>query len=410
MDKQPFRTLPRAARAFVIVVCVIWCSTSLWALPHSRVDVALGLALIFALSNLVPPIPLRGGGISIPNVTIVIVAGLLFHPSEVLVGVTFGLLLGQLVFGKRMFWTAMMNAGLLGLPAALAAIVANAIMNQMGPGYFPLILAGSLCVVELRTSNTALFAVYRRARFGYAFLAGWRNRLTAEWESTLLSGAMPILLAAIATRIPWTSGRLALTAVSALTLVPGRSELVYYYRSREIFEQIVASVVGTLEQVLPGAVEHGERTKALAIAAAARLGLPDKTVQVLGVAAQLHDIGFIGTGTPAASPMEHAAVGARILSHYPDPGVADLVRTHHDYWDTNLFRYDRRPLAVASRILAICEVYESARGGFPPFTVPMTHEEAATVTRAQAGTGLDPEIVPVVLEVAEMLERQPAVA
>ncbi len=410
MDTQLFRSLPRAAQAFNITLWLAWCGTSVWAFPHARVDVAVGLTVIFALANLVAPVPIRGGGVSAPIVTVIIVAALLWRPSEVLVGVAVGSLLGQLVFRKRAVWSAMNNAGFWGLSAALASVVAHAIIGQMGPGYIPLILAGSLCVVAFRTNNTALFAVYRSTRFGYPFLADWRSRLTAEWDSTLLSGAMPVLLAAIATRIPWTPGLLALTAASALTLPPGRTELVYYYRSREIFEQIVASVLGTLEQVRPRSTTHSERVHALVMAVAARLRLPDRIVRSLGIAAQLHDIGFIGTGTPAASPMEHAAIGARILSHYPDPGVADLVRTHHDYWDTNLFRYDRRPLAVASRILAVCEVYESSRGGLPPFVTPMAHEEAAAATRAQAGTALDPEIVPVVLEVAEMRERQPAVA
>ncbi len=410
MDTQPFRRLPRAAQAFNIVLWIVWWGACAWAFTQARVDVAFGLTIIFALTNLVAPVPIRGGGVSAPNVTIVIVAALIWRPAEVLVGVAVGSLLGQLVFRKRLFWIAMMNAGLWGLPAALATLLAHGVMDQMGPGYPRLILAAGLAVVTYRVSNTALFAAYRSARFGYSFFADWRSRVTAEWDSTLLSGAMPILLAAIASRIASTPGLLALTAVSALTLPSGRAELVYFYRSREIFEQIVASVVGTLEQVLPGATAHSERVHPLATAVATRLRLPERIVRSLSFAAQLHDIGFIGAGSTAAPPMEHAAVGARILSHYPDPGVADLVRTHHDYWDTNLFRHDRRPLAVASRILAVCEVYESARGGLPPFGTPMAHEEAATVTRAQAGAALDPELVPVVLEVAEMLERQPAVA
>jgi len=400
MTTERFRDLSRTTHVYTVVMWCAFLGASAWAAHLARLEVVAGLTVVFAGANLVPPVPNPRGGVNVPNLSVIAVTALLWHPAEVLLGVGFGHLLGQVIFRKIELWRAMLNAALQGLPAAAASAGAHEVVVIFGAGYGPLIPAGLAAVVTYRILNTGLFSGYRSARYQYPFLSDWWRNVSANWPSQLLSAPMAALLAAIAYRMPSVWSVMGLTWLSALTLPIARYELAYYQRSRKIFDEIVESVMGVLDRVVPGSDAHSRRVSSLAVAVATRLRLPERTIVALGLAAQLHDIGLLGGPGATGSSGDHAVIGARILARFPDRTIAEIVHHHHDRWDQGADTHRRRPVAVASRVLAACEVYDSARMGLAPFHASLSHADAAAVLHKSAGGLLDPEVVPVVLEVA----------
>lgn len=225
--------------------------------------------------------------------------------------------------------------------------------------------------------------------------------MTLQWWSQFLTAPLAIALAAVAGRTDNTWADLGLTAVYVLALPIARQEYLYYNRSRELLDETVEAVVRALEGTDPAARAHGDRVSALAVEIGRQVGLPERQLHALRLASRLHDVGLLAAPASQDKDNHHASVGGRILAHFPDPLIAAFVRAHHDRWD-GAGKDGRRKgpaLPLGARILAAAEVYDSARSGLPPFSAPLSEDEAADHVKSLAGTALDPEVVTALLRV-----------
>lgn len=149
-------------------------------------------------------------------------------------------------------------------------------------------------------------------------------------------------------------------------------------RALQQLRRIVDGSVRTIQAVVelrdPYTVGHEERVSQLAVAIARRLGLPEARVQMLEIAARLHDLGKAVVPTDILSkpgrlnPEEmalvrtHVNVGYRILCQagFPEE-VAEIVRQHHERLDGS--GYPRQlhgdALMLEARVLAVADVAES---------------------------------------------------
>src|SRR5689334_4626233 len=115
---ESFREFPRKAATALVVAVLFYVGVAACTVHNSRPLALLGLITIFAAAGLVKRVPNPSGGSNTPNLGLIIVATLLWLPSEVLVGVGVGSFIGQLLFWRTEVWRAGLNMVLWGLPAA----------------------------------------------------------------------------------------------------------------------------------------------------------------------------------------------------------------------------------------------------------------------------------------------------
>jgi len=121
---------------------------------------------------------------------------------------------------------------------------------------------------------------------------------------------------------------------------------------------------------------HTRRVGDLSARLAARLGLPEDAVELIRLAAPLHDLGKIAlpdqvllkpgelTGDEFDRVKDHTRIGARILSGSRHPLLQlaeEIALTHHEHWDgtgySTALAGERIPLV--SRIVAVADAYDA---------------------------------------------------
>ena len=399
--RESFGDLPLGLQIYVVITVLAYLAASAWGIPHSRLEVVGLLIVLFAGTGLVRPVINPFGGITDPNIGIIIVATLLWAPAEVLLGVGTGSFVGLLLFRKNEVWRAAINGAGWGLPAWAAASVAHLQIPGIPPGLAPLTIAGVLSVATYRITNTGIFAVYRSLRFLRPALSDWLQSIEANWPSQILSAPLAVVLAAVAERNGSLVFRFLLTAAYMIALPIARQEYGYYIRSQQMLAETVEAMVRALEGVDPTAREHGDRVSELATKVGRRLRMSERALLALRLASRLHDVGLL-TGPEGSGPEEHhAAIGGRILGRFPDPLIAEFVRSHHERWDGKGAPDGKRGHAIplGARILAAAEIYDSAIAGIPPFETPLLPQTAASHIIGLAGTVLDPKVVMTLIRV-----------
>jgi adenylate cyclase len=144
--------------------------------------------------------------------------------------------------------------------------------------------------------------------------------------------------------------------------------------------------------------------------------LTRERIELMAILAPLHDIGKVGIPDAVLSkpgpltPEEHAQMqthphlgynailNAEALSLIDDEEIIDLAKemvfTHHEWWNGQ--GYPRglagEEIPIGGRILAVVDVYDALVAA-RPYRVPMQHEEAVAIIRAQRGTHFDPDVV-----------------
>jgi HD-GYP domain-containing protein (c-di-GMP phosphodiesterase class II) len=166
-------------------------------------------------------------------------------------------------------------------------------------------------------------------------------------------------------------------------------------------------LLGVLRERQPGLGDHMEGVGRLATELARRAGLENEDVDVVGRAADLHDVGKMGIpdrvlGKPGPLDDEewslmqkHTLIGERMLSVSPALGpVARLVRSSHERWDGDGYPDGLAgvEIPVGARIIVICDAYE-AMTEERPYRTPVEPAEALAELRRNAGTQFDPELV-----------------
>ncbi len=405
---EPLRALPRWFQLYAVIEVLAYVLAATWAVPSSRLEVVTVLILLFATTALIKPVPNPLGGITDPNIGLIIIATLLWPPQEVLLGVGVGSFGGLILFRRNEVWRAATNGAGWGLPAAAAGIVAHGMISSMPQGLATLAVGGVLAVATYRVVNTGIFAVFRSLRFQHPFLDDWLQSVVNNWPSQILSAPLAIVLAAIAERTQTLESRLALTAAYIVALPIARLEYGYYIRSQQMLDEIVEAMVRALEGVYPAAREHGDRVRAMAVETGRRLSMPERSLTALRLACRLHDVGLLAGQEEGAGEGSRAAVGGQILTRFPDPLAVEYVSAHAERWDGKGVprQISGRAIPLGARILSACEIYDSALSGLAPFERPFSPESARSYLISLCGTTLDPTVVMTVLQVTDQQQSK----
>jgi CHASE2 domain-containing sensor protein len=224
---------------------------------------------------------------------------------------------------------------------------------------------------------------------------------------------------------PMLSATLSFAALTGAKVVYERSRAEAEQRRRQqAYRFIVQSLTSLTESRDANTGRHARRTQGYTRLVASLLAksprfrgkLTRETIELMSILAPLHDIGKVGipdavlnkpgplTPEEYGRMQTHPRLGystianAEALSLIDDEEVVglakDMVLTHHEWWNGG--GYPRglagEEIPIGGRILAIVDVYD-ALVAWRPYRMPMTHEQAIDIIRAQRGTHFDPDVV-----------------
>jgi len=200
----------------------------------------------------------------------------------------------------------------------------------------------------------------------------------------------------------------------------GRDRCFYY---RDIHEMMlvtpVESELGGFRRsgidVLAAAVDaktsfregHSESVSDMAQALAREAGLSADAIELLGVAARLHDVGKIGVAADILEKpgelisleweeiRKHPRMGVDILTSAGAPReLMPAVLHHHERWDGHGYPDGLRgeQIPLPARVLAVCDAFQ-AMLSTRPYRSPRTVDEAGGELRREAGRQFDPRLV-----------------
>lgn len=145
---------------------------------------------------------------------------------------------------------------------------------------------------------------------------------------------------------------------------------------------------------------HSIAVSALMVRLATHMGLDEATIQLIGMAGLLHDVGKTRiphallnkdgklTEDELALIRRHPEFGHAILTRYPDmPGmVLDVCRHHHERLDGKGYpdALGAAQISLYVRICTICDVYDAITS-VRPYKKPWTHGDAVKWMMAQQG-------------------------
>ncbi len=157
--------------------------------------------------------------------------------------------------------------------------------------------------------------------------------------------------------------------------------------------------------------EHSAEVVRLAALVGERLGLSEKALSELEIAARLHDVGKIGVpdavllkeGPLEAAEWEimrqHPAWGAQLLCRVPGlKHVSQIVRHAHERWDGSGYpdELSSVDIPLESRIISACDAYQAMTSD-RPYRNALRPWIAVNELREGAGGQFDPDVVDVLV-------------
>ena len=158
---------------------------------------------------------------------------------------------------------------------------------------------------------------------------------------------------------------------------------------------------------------HSREVAVLATRLATAMGLPSEDVETIKVAAQLHDIGKMGTPDRVLhkpGPLdaeerrvmqEHPSMGAHVLRYFSLFRVgADLALYHHEHYDGTGYPTGLagEEIPLGARIIHVVDAYQAMTSD-RVYRKALDVDEAVRRLVADSGKQFDPQVVKVFLEV-----------
>ncbi len=161
--------------------------------------------------------------------------------------------------------------------------------------------------------------------------------------------------------------------------------------------------------------EHSARVEEYAVMLAEHIGLSDKKISNIRMAAILHDIGKIGiddailrkpaklTDEEYAIIQTHPVIGAKIIKKvYFLKDVSEIVEHHHERYDGRGYpsKLQGEDISTESAILSLADVYDAITSN-RSYRDPFTFEDAKAEIARCAGTQFHPELAKKFIELLE---------
>lgn len=198
-----------------------------------------------------------------------------------------------------------------------------------------------------------------------------------------------------------------------LPLLLIRSSYISQMKLQQVNRDLLRVLVKAIETRDPYTSGHSVRVSVLARAIAEDLGLSRKRVELVEIAALLHDIGKIDrvyaelimksstlSDTELAVIRTHATKGADLLNSLTslDDDVIMAVRHHHERYDGKGYPAGLagKAIPIGARIIMLCDSIDAMLSD-RPYRQALSINEVKAELRRCAGTQFDPELVAVIL-------------
>lgn len=175
----------------------------------------------------------------------------------------------------------------------------------------------------------------------------------------------------------------------------------------KVLTKTIRAIAAAVDAKSHHAARHSAVVTQLSLMVAARLGFTQDDTATLEMAAQLHDIGKIGTPDAVLSKpgsltdeewvdvLKHPALGCTFLSTVPELAeVANVIRHHHEHYDGTGYPDNLQGDAIPlmSRIIGIVDAYD-AMTNERPYRKAMSQDHAIAELKLHSGKQFDPVIV-----------------
>lgn len=233
-----------------------------------------------------------------------------------------------------------------------------------------------------------------------------------------LSAMTVFPLAAVAFVLYNLMGGFAIPLVLAILLALQIGNLFRSEYERSKVENLMI-LVKSLELRDPYTRGHSERTSDLSRKIAKKMQLPEGLTERIRIAALLHDVGKIGVADYILNKpdklsleefeqiKEHSAKSEELLNTVRRfrNKEAKWVRHHHEHWDGTGYPdgLKKEQIPLPSRIIAAADVYDALTSE-RPYRSAYSRHEALQIIQEMSATVLDPQIVKILIQIAESEE------
>jgi HD-GYP domain-containing protein (c-di-GMP phosphodiesterase class II) len=183
-------------------------------------------------------------------------------------------------------------------------------------------------------------------------------------------------------------------------------------KEEELYHDIIESLVTALEAKDLYTKGHSERVANMVHVLSKYLGIKGKKLEIIHIAAHVHDIGKIGVPDKILNkkgklfPYEyeyikmHPEIGYNILNKSRKlKDIAKIVLHHHERWDGKGYpsKIKSTDIPLGSRIIAICDSID-AMISKRPYRNPMSYKDCEWEIIKNKGIMYDPLIVDYIVE------------
>lgn len=174
----------------------------------------------------------------------------------------------------------------------------------------------------------------------------------------------------------------------------------------DIYQDIINSMVATLEAKDLYTYGHSTRVAEMAYALGKILGMTEKELKQIHIAGDLHDIGKIGVPDSVLNKpgklelnewelmKKHPFIGYNILSKASTfKDISEVVLYHHERWDGKGYPkgLKEEEIPLASRILAVCDSVDAMKSD-RPYRKSISDEICREEINKNKGTMYDSQI------------------
>lgn len=197
-------------------------------------------------------------------------------------------------------------------------------------------------------------------------------------------------------------------------------KLLAKFREKEIYHDIIESLVAALEAKDNYTSGHSERVAFMTYELSKGLGIKGLELENMHIAAHLHDIGKIGVPDNILNkngkllPHEweyiemHPRIGFDILSKSKRlKYISKIVLYHHERWDGKGYPEGLAgtSIPIGSRIIAVCDSMDAMTSD-RPYRKAMDFEKCMNEIIINAGLMFDPVIVQYLIDNRSKVKRQ----
>ena len=229
----------------------------------------------------------------------------------------------------------------------------------------------------------------------------WVEAAAADFKQTAALYVAGFLLAVLSNGQTW---------LALAMMVPVAGIQLALSRSVQLMEQTIAAVESMADVVDrrdPYTFQHSQSVANHSVSIARKLRLPDREVELIRLAARVHDLGKIAvpdevlhkqgrlTSTEFELMKKHPETGVEILSKFPEyKRGRELVLAHHERMDG--LGYPRGiagpAIALGARIIAVADSWDAMTSN-RPYRTALDHDVALAELYRGRGTQWDPAVV-----------------